>query len=150
MNAHTPFTSDLRGASADLAALLALLVSPAATKQRLDELVAQENATREQIAALNDMAADTRRMNTAAQAATIVLNNRKTALDAREAEIKQLEATGSEAAMRRREAAAAAKEKAAAVKENAVERREAAVAKREAEIEAKHRSIKGLADTIGR
>jgi hypothetical protein len=111
-----PPITDLHGAS-DLAALLALLADPVKTKARLDELVAQEAATKEQIATLNGMAADTRRLNSAAQAANIVSDNRKTALDARAAELdaraetlEQAEATRSEAALRRREAAVTARE----------------------------------------
>jgi hypothetical protein len=106
---------------ADVRALLQLLVDPVATKQRLDELIAQETATKEQIAALNDMAADTRRLHSQAEALNIVSNNRKTALDAREAELdaraetlEQSESTRSDAALRRREAAVKAREEALA------------------------------------
>ena len=66
------------------------------------------------------MADETRRPNTTAQAEVIVLSNRKTALDAREAEIAQRaeqlelsEATRSDAALRRREAAVQSREEAA-------------------------------------
>lgn len=72
-----------------LLALLAVIKDPDTHKKRLDELIAQEAAAKEQIAALNEMAGETRRLNSAAQATTIVLNNRKTALDAREAEIAE-------------------------------------------------------------
>jgi hypothetical protein len=119
MSMNAPFNGpippvDLHGTS-DRAALLALLVDPEKTKARLDELIAQEKATQERIDALNEMAADTRRLNSAAQALNIVSDNRKTALDAREAEIQQRaeqlelsEATRSDAALRRREAACTA------------------------------------------
>jgi hypothetical protein len=107
-------------ASTDLAALLALLVDPAATKARLDELVAQEAATKEQIAILNEMAADTRSLHSAAQATNIVSNNRKTALDEREValddrqkNIESSEAARSDTALRRREAAVQAREESA-------------------------------------
>ena len=121
MSMNAPFVpDDLQSGYADAFALLKILADPAAHKQRLDELVAQENATNEQIAALNEMAADTRRLNTAAQATTIVLNNRKTALDTREAEIdtraqalELTEATRSHKALQRREAAVQAREEAA-------------------------------------
>ena len=126
---------------ADLGALLRLLVDPAATKQRLDELVAQQEATKAEIATLNAMAADTRRLNTTAQATTIVLQRREAAFSAREAEaddreakIAQVEGTQSEAARRHRDNAAEAKENAVARREAAVAKREAAVEKREAKI----------------
>jgi F0F1-type ATP synthase epsilon subunit len=59
---------DLSGGYADVSALLTILADPAAHKARLDELIAQETAAKEQIAALNDMAADTRRLHSAAEA----------------------------------------------------------------------------------
>jgi ribosomal protein L16 Arg81 hydroxylase len=149
MSMNAPFVpDDLQSGYADAFALLKILADPAAHKQRLDELVAQENATNEQIAALNEMAGDTRRLHTAAQAATIVLNNRKTALDTREAEIdtraqalELTEATRSHKALQRREAAVQARE-GEAVRE---EKRLAAV---KTDLEGKHASIKGLADTL--
>jgi hypothetical protein len=114
-----PPITDLHGAS-ELAALLELLVSPEKTKARLDELVAQEAETKEQIATLNGMAADTRRLHSVAEATNIVSTNRKTALDAREAALDERaknlelsEATRSDAALRRREAAVQAREEAA-------------------------------------
>jgi hypothetical protein len=142
---NAPFTPDLRGASADLEALLALLVEPAATKQRLDELIAHENATREQIEILNGMAADTRRLHTAAEATTIVLNNRKAALDAREAELdtraqalELTEATRSHKALQHREAAVQARE-------DSVAREEKRLATVKSDLADKHAKIKHLA-----
>lgn len=112
---------DLHGAYDDLSRLLAILADPAAHRQRLDELVAQENTTKAEIATLNAMAAETRRLHSTAQATNIVSDNRKTALDAREAEIEQrtnqlelAESARSEAALRRRENAVQAREEAAA------------------------------------
>ena len=103
----------------DLAALLALLVDPIATQARLDELVTQEAATREQIAALNAMADETRRMHNTAQATNIVSDNRRAALDAREGDLDQRqeaieasEAARSDAALHRRETAVQAREEA--------------------------------------
>jgi hypothetical protein len=143
-----PPIQDLRGASADLAALLALLVDPAATKQRLDELIAQETATREQIAALNAMAADTRRLHSAAEATNIVSSNRKTALDTREAELdtraatlELTEATRSHKALQRRENAVQAREEMAT-------REAERLAVLRSEYEAKHAKIKGLAGAL--
>jgi len=148
MSMNAPFAPDLQSGYADAFALLKILADPAAHKQRLDELVAQENATNEQIAALTEMAADTRRLNTAAQAATIVLNNRKTALDTREAEIDTrasalslTEATRSHKALQRREAAVQAREEAAT-------REEKRLATVKADLQDKYASIKGLADTL--
>jgi hypothetical protein len=145
---NAPLTSDLRGASADLAALLALLVDPGATKQRLDELIAQENSTKEQIAALNAMAADTRRLHSAAEATNIVSNNRKVALDTREAELdtraqalELTEATRSHKALQRREAAVQAREEAAV-------REEKRLATVRSDLEGKHGQIKNLASTL--
>jgi hypothetical protein len=120
MNAFTPVV-DPHAGYADVSALLTILADPEKTKARLDELVAQENAVKEQIAALNEMADDTRRQNSAAQAATIVADRRKLALDAREAALDerastldQAENLRSDTALRRREAAVTAREEAAA------------------------------------
>jgi hypothetical protein len=133
---------DLSGGYRDLSALLQILANPDQHKQMLSELMAAEAAAKERIDALNAMAGETRRLNSAAKAANIVSDNRKAALDAREAELderakrlEQSEARKSDAALQRRENVVAAKE-------NAVEHREAAVAKREAEIEAKHAKIR--------
>jgi hypothetical protein len=105
---------------ADLGALLRLLVDPVATQQRLDELIAQQTATKAEIATLNEMAADTRRLHSAAEAMNIVLTNRKTALDAQAAALdaraetlEQSESARSDAALRRREAAVLAREQGA-------------------------------------
>jgi hypothetical protein len=112
-----PITTDPHLGAAD--ALLKILADPATHKARLDELVAQEKSAKEQIAALNEMAGDTRRQNSAAQAATIVANNRKIALDKREAELDeraqsldQVELVRGDAALKRREAAVSARENA--------------------------------------
>jgi hypothetical protein len=88
MNAFTPV--DSHSAAADLSALLQLLTDPVATKARLDELCAQEAATKEQIATLNAMAAETRRLHSTAMATGIVLENRRTALDKREEELEAI------------------------------------------------------------
>jgi len=121
MNAFTPVDLNV---GTDLSALLQLLVDPAKTKARLDELIAQEKAAKDQIAALNEMAADTRRLHTSAEAANIVSNNRKTALDAREADLdtraqalELTEGTRSHKALQRREAAVQAREEAVAREE---------------------------------
>lgn len=110
---------DLSGGYSDVSALLKILVDPTTHKARLDELIAQEAATKEQIAALNAMASETRRLHSTAQATNIVSDNRKAALDAREHELEerakqleQSESTRSDAALRRRENAVEAKEEA--------------------------------------
>ena len=149
MSMNAPFVpDDLQSGYADAFALLKILADPAAHKQRLDELVAQENAAKEQIAALNDMATDTRRLHSAAEAQNIVSNNRKTALDAREADLdtrtqalELTEGTRSHKALLRREAAVQAREE-AAVRED---KRLAAV---KTDLEGKHASLKALADTL--
>ena len=145
MNAPITFN----GAYDDVSALLKILADPATHKARLDELIAQEAATKEQIAALNEMADETRRANTTAQATEIVLNNRKTALDAREAEIAERaknlelsEATRSDAALRRREAAVQTRE-AAATREA---ERLAAI---KTDLEGKHAKVKDLVGALG-
>jgi hypothetical protein len=111
---------DLHAGYADVSALLTILADPAAHKQRLDQLIEQENSVKAQIAALNEMADDTRRQNSAAQAATIVADRRKLALDQREAALDERAATldqaenlRSDTALRRREAAVTAREEAA-------------------------------------
>jgi hypothetical protein len=146
---NAPFAPvDLQSSYADVAALLKILADPAATKQRLDELMAQETAAREQIAALNEMAADTRRQNSAAQAATIVADRRKAALDTREGEIETraqalelTEATRSHKALQRREAAVQAREDAAA-------REEKRLATVKTDLESRHTKIRDLAGTL--
>ncbi len=89
MSFNPPNPIDVSGGYADVSALLQLLVDPVATKARLDELVAQETATKERIEALNKMADETRRLHNTAQATNIVSDNRKKELDARESEIEQ-------------------------------------------------------------
>jgi chromosome segregation ATPase len=113
-----PPISDLHDSYAHVARLLAVISDPAKHAQRLDELVAQQKAIDEKTAALNDMAADTRRQNSAASATTIVLNNRKTALDAREAELDEraktlenMDRVRSDEALQKREDAVQAREK---------------------------------------
>jgi DNA repair exonuclease SbcCD ATPase subunit len=109
---NAPFTPvDPHSSHADVtAALLKIISDPAAHKQRLDELTAKQAEVSKQTEALNKLTADTRGTHSAAAAATIVANNRKTALDAREAEIEeraknldQNEAKLSAASLQRRE-----------------------------------------------
>jgi hypothetical protein len=118
MSFNPPIT-DLHSAFDDVSKLLAIIADPAAHRQRLQELVTQENTTKERIAELNAMQADTLRLHQTAQATNIVADRRITALDAREAEIEQRadqlaqsESTRSDAALRRRESAVEAKEEA--------------------------------------
>ena len=136
MNSTAPTPTD------QLHALLAVIADPAAHKARLDELVAQENATKARIAELNDMASETRRQNSAAKAANIVSDNRKTALDAREAEIgeraKNLDLAI--AAQKKSDQATAEKlrqrETTVSLRESTLERREARIKDMEAETKA--------------
>jgi hypothetical protein len=132
----------------EVLSLLAVISDPKKHAQRLDELVAQEKATDEKIAVLNEMAADTRRLHSAAEALTIVLNKRKTALDTREAELNTraqalelTEATRSHEALQRREAACQAREE-------AVTQEERRLATAKVDLESKQASIRGLADTL--
>jgi hypothetical protein len=128
---------------------LTILADPTMHKARLDELIAQEKATKEQIAALNAMAGETRRLHTTAAATNIVSENRKAALDAREAEIEQRatqleqsESTRSDAALRRRENAVEAREEA--------NKREAdRLAALKTDLQARHAKIKNLASSLG-
>jgi hypothetical protein len=143
-----PPITDLHSGYADVAALLAILADPEKTKQRLDELIAQENATKEQIAALNEMAADTRRLHSTAEAENIVSNKRKAALDTREAELdtraqalELTEATRSHKALQRREAAVQAREE-------VVAREEKRLAAVKTDLEGMHDKIKNLAGTL--
>jgi uncharacterized phage infection (PIP) family protein YhgE len=119
MSFNPPNPIDVSGGYADVSALLQLLIDPGATKQRLDELVAQENATKERIEALNKMADETRRLHNTAQATNIVSDNRKKELDAREAEIEQSESRHSDAAVQKREAAVTRRENLVEARENA-------------------------------
>jgi hypothetical protein len=140
---NAPFTPvDSHSAAADLSAFLQLLTDPVATKARLDELVAQEKATKASIAELNDMASETRRLHGTAQAVNILCDRRLAAIEEREAELDERaksldnsEAMKSAAAVQRRESANDAKE-------NSLVRREAAVAKREAAVDAREAKIK--------
>jgi hypothetical protein len=153
MNAHAPFTSDLHGSYADgVYALLQVLANPDQHRARLDELIAQEKAATEQIAKLNDMASETRRLHSAAQATNIVSDNRKKALDAREGEIgaeldqrrkvlEQDEAKRSDAALRGREFALSAGEE-------ALKREETRVSALRIEYEAKLAKLSHLADAL--
>ena len=145
-----PPITDLHHASTEaLLALLAVIKDPDTHKKRLDQLIAQEAATKEQIAALNEMAGETRRLHTEAAATTIVLNNRKTALDAREAELAERaknlelsEATRSDAALRRREAAVQ-------TREAAVTREAERLAAIKTDLEGKHAKVKDLVGALG-
>jgi hypothetical protein len=145
-----PPITDLRGAYDDVAALLTILADPTMHKARLDELIAQEKATKEQIAALNAMAGETRRLHSTAAATNIVSDNRKTELDAREAEIEERannlersESTRSDAALRRRESAVESRENAAKAELD----RLAAIRR---DLETKLGKIKGLTATLER
>jgi predicted nucleic acid-binding Zn-ribbon protein len=134
-----------RAGADEVHSLLAVIADPVTHKARLAELLAQEKATAERIAAHDELMAKTRGLNSAAEAATIVANNRKAALDAREAEIRarenQLAANIAQhneakkqlgAEIRQREAAALLKENSVIERENALSEREQ-TAKREAD-----------------
>jgi hypothetical protein len=147
MNAHLA-PVDLQSSYADVSALLKILADPAAHKARLDELIAQENSTKEQIAALNAMAADTRRLHSAAEATNIVANRKATALDTRETELdtraqalELTEATRSHKSLQRREAAVQARE-------DAVAREEKRLAALMADHNAKAGKLKDFAGTL--
>ena len=108
------------GYAALLKILADILDDPEKHRQRLEELRAQEKATRDEINALNQMAAITRRRSSEVEADKIVLANRKTKLDAREAEINEraqnletAEARRSDRALQAREIAVSAREEAA-------------------------------------
>jgi len=135
--------TDPTTAGADhLLALLAVVADPATHKARLDELVAQQKAIDEKTAVLNEMAADTRRQNTAAIAATIVLNNRKAALDAREAELNDK--------ARGHEQATSAQKQAAQHTEQKLRQREADLARREAALQARETTVKDMESTAAK
>jgi chromosome segregation ATPase len=143
-------TSPITPAADQLYALLAVIADPATHKQRLDELVAQEKATQERIDALNEMAADTRRLNSAAQAANIVSDNRKTALDARETELGE-RAKSLDIAAAAQKAAAQATEQKLRQREADVSRRETTVQQREdriAETEVATKSALAVAESL--
>jgi hypothetical protein len=131
-----------------LLALLAVIKDPATHKARLDELIAQEKAARDQIAALNEMSANTRRLNTAAQATNIISEKRKLALDAREAELAERASKIDQAEVRKSDAALRHRENLVQAREEAALRDEKRLAKAQADLESKHASIRGLADTL--
>jgi hypothetical protein len=143
-----PPITDLHSAFDDLTRLLAIIADPAAHRQRLQELIAQTEAAKEQIEALNKMAGETRRLHSTAQATNIVADNRTKALDAREAEIEQRasqleqsESTRSDAALRRRESAVESRE-------NAVKAESFRLAGMRTDLEAKLGKIRGLTATL--
>jgi hypothetical protein len=146
---NAPFTpADLQADYANVFALLAVLADPEKTRARLNELIAQEKAVDEKTAAFNEMHADTRRLHSAAEATTIVLNNRKAALDTREGEIdtraaalELTESTRSHKSLQRREAACLAREEAAA-------REEKRLATVKTDLHDKHEKIRRLTTDI--
>jgi hypothetical protein len=98
-------------------ALLTILADPEKHRQRLEELMAAEKGARDEINALNQMAAITRRRSSEAEAAMIVATNRAAKLDAREAEIEErtknldsIEARRSDRALQLREDAVTQRE----------------------------------------
>jgi len=108
------------GYAALLKILADILDDPEKHRQRLEELRAQEKATRDEINALNSMAAITRRRSSEAEAAMIAATNRKTALDKREEELEEraknlesIEARRSDRALQLREDAVTAREETA-------------------------------------
>lgn len=119
--------SPIESAADQLYALLAVIADPAAHKARLDELVEKEKAAAARIAELNDMASETRRLHSTAQATNIVSDNKKAALEAREAELAQ-RAENSEREYSRQK-------QALADREQKLQQREANLARREADLE---------------
>jgi hypothetical protein len=108
---------DLSAGYRDVSALLTILADPVQHKARLDELIAREAAAQASIKELHDMEAETRRLNSSAQARNIVVGNREKELDAREAalderaeQLSKSESTRSDAALRRREDAVFSRE----------------------------------------
>jgi hypothetical protein len=116
---NAPYPVDLHSAFDDVSKLLAIIADPAAHRQRLEQLVTQENATKAEIDRLNAMAAETKRLHSTAVATNIVADRRIAALDAREAELEERadqlarsEVTKSDEGRRRRESMVEAREKA--------------------------------------
>jgi hypothetical protein len=118
---NAPYTPvDLHSAFDDVTLLLAIIADPEAHRQRLKELVAQENKTKAEIETLNAMASETKRLHGTAQAVNIVCDRRLAAIEERESELDaraqsldNSEAMKSAAAVQRRELAVEAREKAA-------------------------------------
>jgi hypothetical protein len=143
-----PPITDVHGAYDDLSRLLAVIADPVQTKQRLDELIAQEKATQERIAALNEMAADTRRLHSAAQATKIVSDRRATALDARESELSDREKRIEQAEEKVTAASLQKRENLVSDREQKVEREEKRLTTVKSELDGKHAKVKNLAATL--
>ena len=99
------------------AALLKILDDPDLYKAKLNELAEAEKRARDEVAALHQMEAITRRRSSEAEAAMIVAKNRAAKLDAREAEVEEkikslesLEARRSDRALQLREDAVFSRE----------------------------------------
>jgi hypothetical protein len=140
---------DLSAGYRDVSALLTILADPVQHKARLDELIAREAAAKASIAELHDMEAETRRLNSSAQARNIVVGNREKELDAREAalderaeQLSKSESTRSDAALRRREDAVFSRENI-----NKVEAERLAAVRKD--YEAKLGKIKNLTSSLG-
>jgi uncharacterized sporulation protein YeaH/YhbH (DUF444 family) len=130
-------------------ALLTILADPDLHKKRLEELRAQEKATRDEINALNSMAAITRRRSSEAEAAMIVAKNRAAKLDAREAEIEEKAKSLDTLNARRSDMALAAREAAVEAGELANKREADRLAVLKADLEGRHAKIKTLASSLG-
>jgi hypothetical protein len=110
-------TMDFRTSFDDVTLLLSIIADPAAHRQRLAELVTQEKATKERIAELHAMEAETVRLNGTAKAVNIVCDRRLAAIEQREADadaraeqLEKAESTRTDANLRRRENAVEARE----------------------------------------
>src|SRR6476646_5896640 len=84
-----PPVTDLHSAFDDVSKLLAIIADPALHRQRLEELVTRENATKERIAELHAMQAETVRLNGTAKAFNSGCDRRLAAIEEREAELDQ-------------------------------------------------------------
>jgi hypothetical protein len=145
-----PPIADLHGAYDDLAALLKVLVDPTTHKARLDELIAQEAASKEQIATLNAMAGETRRLHSTAQATNIVSENRKVALDAREAEFEQRAEQLEQSEARHSAASLQSRENAVEAKGEALKREADRLSAMRTDLEGRLAKIKGLTASLER
>lgn len=154
MNAPTTFNTlmpptDMTDAAATLLKLLNVLTDVEGMKRLLEELAAQETAAKEQIAALNAMAGDTRRLHSTAQATEIVLNNRKTALDAREGELNAREERIETAERRQSDANLRSREATVEAGAEANKRERERLAADRADLESRLDKIKSFSTTLG-
>lgn len=129
-------------------ALLSTVADPEKHKLRLQELIEHQKAAEERIAEHKELIAKTRGMHSAAEATNIVLDNRKQALDDREAEIEEKAQALATAETMRSAAALDRRERAVAAREDSAKRENDRLSAIRTDYEAKLAKLSNLADTL--